>query len=94
MLKKIVARNIRDRRLKLGMTQAELANSCGMDVRYINRAENVPQNIGLEHLERLAEALRIPASSLLNGKQKSNADINELDAVISILNGIKERCPK
>jgi transcriptional regulator with XRE-family HTH domain len=85
-IKEIVAKNIRKYRTKRGMTQAELADKCGVDVRYINRAENMPQNICLDHLQRLAEGLGVSIITLVSNYAYQQKDNN---AVLEKLEEIK-----
>ena len=87
-IKKVVATNIRKYRTKRGMTQAELASRCGVDVRYINRAENQPQNMCLDHLERIAEGLNTTPISLLASKIKAPPSLEAI--ILDKLNDIKD----
>ena len=64
-LKHDVAKNVRALRLKAGLTQAAVAKSAKRDVRYISEIENDPQNITLDTIESLAEALGVLPSELL-----------------------------
>jgi transcriptional regulator with XRE-family HTH domain len=100
-LKRIVSKNVRKYRLKRGMTQAELAAKCGIDVRYVNRLENQPQNVGLDHLQRLAEGLLVSPTMLVSPREVSEVEngkatvpppgTNELDEVMARLEEIRSR---
>ncbi len=95
-LKRIVSKNVRRFRLKRGMTQAELAAKCGIDVRYVNRLENSPQNVGLDHLQRLAEGLLVSATMLVSARELvefngKGASSSELDEVMTRLEEIRAR---
>lgn len=60
--------NIKDRRKELGMTQQELANMSGINIRQIQRFEletSKLENITLINAKRLADALGIQIDDLL-----------------------------
>lgn len=60
--------NIKDRRKELGITQQELANMSGVNIRQIQRFENETsklENITLINAKRLADALGIQINDLL-----------------------------
>ena len=60
--------NIKDRRKELGMTQQELANMSGINIRQIQRFEletSKIENITLINAKRLADALGIQIDDLL-----------------------------
>lgn len=60
--------NIKDRRKELGITQQELANMSGVNIRQIQRFENETsklENITLINAKRLADALGISMEDLL-----------------------------
>lgn len=60
--------NIKDRRKELGITQQELANISGINIRQIQRFEletSKLENITLINAKRLADALGIQIDDLL-----------------------------
>lgn len=60
--------NIKDRRKELGITQQELANMSGVNIRQIQRFEletSKLENITLINAKRLADALGIQIDDLL-----------------------------
>ena len=65
-LKEIVAKNIRFQRLKSKLTQEELAYKCGMHDNYISKVELGKVSIGIDNLERVAKALGVKPSLLLD----------------------------
>jgi len=58
-LRQQVARRIRHRRDKLGLTQAELAERCGMDAARISDAERGKGRLLVATLERIAGGLGV-----------------------------------
>jgi transcriptional regulator with XRE-family HTH domain len=56
---------IRSERLKLGISQEELAFRCGLHRTYIGSIERGERNISLENIVKIAETCGIPASILL-----------------------------
>lgn len=67
-LRDIVAANVKDRRLRLGLSQEELADVCGYHRTYIGSVERSERNITLSTLEALAAALGVSAIDLLKVK--------------------------
>ena len=56
---------VRRRRLKLGLSQEELAETAGLHRTYIGGVERGERNLGIKNLFELARALRVSASRLL-----------------------------
>lgn len=67
-LRDIVAANVKERRLRLGLSQEELADICGYHRTYIGSVERNERNITLSTLEALARALKLSAVDLLQNK--------------------------
>jgi transcriptional regulator with XRE-family HTH domain len=63
--KKFGAR-IRYLRLKLGLSQEELAAVCGLDRTYVGGIERGERNPSLKNIYLIASALRVPASALFD----------------------------
>ena len=57
-------RALRQRRGKLGMSQEEFADFCGLDRTYIGGIERGERNVSLVNIEKLAKALHITLSEL------------------------------
>lgn len=63
-----LGRRIRERRLELGLTQAQLAErSAGIEPNYVGRVERGEKNISVALLVAVGRALDTTASSLLEG---------------------------
>ena len=64
-----VGKRIKELRLKLGMTQEELAETAGVDYKYLQKIEGkTPPNIKIETIEKLAKALKTSPDKLLKFK--------------------------
>ena len=65
-LKLRFARRLREWRAKRKLTQQQLAERAGVDYKYIQRIEGKkPPAVRIDMIERLAKALRVQPSSLL-----------------------------
>jgi len=56
---------VRERRLKLGLSQEELAFRAGAHRTYIGMIERAEKNITLENIEKIAKALEISLDDLM-----------------------------
>lgn len=74
-------------RLSAGLSQKDLAEKTGLQVRYLSSLENKPQDISTRTLERLALGLGVPASVLLDAGEDrlASAYAVGLDEAIRIL---------
>ena len=62
-----MGKRIRELRKKRGYTQEKLSEAVNIDYKYIQRIEGKnPPNIRMETLQRLAKALKITPSKLLD----------------------------
>jgi transcriptional regulator with XRE-family HTH domain len=64
-LQSIVAANVRNRRLRLGLSQEQLADLSGFHRTYIGSVERAERNITLSTLEALAAVLESRPEELL-----------------------------
>ncbi len=55
---------LRKRRHRLGVSQEEFADLCGLDRTYVGGIERGERNVALVNIERLARALKISLSEL------------------------------
>ncbi len=68
MARRIVAQNLRRLRAAQGLTQEQLAERSGLHRTYVGSVERAERNISIDNLERLARALRVKISVLLDGE--------------------------
>jgi len=61
-----IGNRIKDLRTKSGLSQEKLAFSCELDRTYIGSVERGERNISIINLNKIAKALDIPLSDLLN----------------------------
>jgi len=62
----LLATNLRQLRQARGWSQEQLAAQCGLHRTYIGAVERGERNIGLDNLERLANALQTSVCALLD----------------------------
>ena len=75
---KTVGQRIRNYRIKLGISQEKLAELSGCHPTYIGQLERGEKNATLESIERIAKALNVPLSRLLEklgGKAENTRNI-------------------
>jgi transcriptional regulator with XRE-family HTH domain len=61
----VFAANVRRRRLELGLSQEELAEAAGVHRTYVGMLERGEKNVTIYNIERIAVALRVEPSRLL-----------------------------
>jgi len=69
----LFGRRVRERRLKLGLSQVELAAACGIHDTYVSSIESGHRNVGLDIIVRLARALDVDPGTLLRGIGRDDA---------------------
>lgn len=62
--KRLVAKNVRKRRMSLGLTQEALAERAEIDTRHLQKIEAAELNLTLATLSALARAIRLPLRDL------------------------------
>jgi transcriptional regulator with XRE-family HTH domain len=60
-------RAVRNRRTKLGVSQEEFADMCGLDRTYIGGIERGERNLSLVNIEKIARTFKISLSELFRG---------------------------
>lgn len=63
--RKILAANMRARRAELGISQEKLAELADLHRTYVSTVERSQRNIGIDGVERIARALKLKMSELL-----------------------------
>jgi len=58
---------VRKKRNKLGVSQEEFADICGLDRTYIGGIERGERNVALVNIEKIANALKISLPELFRG---------------------------
>lgn len=66
---KVFGINLKKYRSKLGLSQEEFANKCGMHRTYISAIECFRRSISLENIQRIADALEIETYMLFLEEQ-------------------------
>jgi transcriptional regulator with XRE-family HTH domain len=66
----VVGENIRMARLVAGLSQADLGGACGVTFQQIQKYEKGTNRVGGSRLMQIAEALKVPAATLLPPSQK------------------------
>ena len=67
-LSALTGTKLRDRRMAAGLRQADVAARAGISASYLNLIEHNRRNVTPEVMERLADALQIDRSALVEGK--------------------------
>jgi transcriptional regulator with XRE-family HTH domain len=60
-------RAVRQRRQKLGVSQEEFADLCGLDRTYVGGIERGERNLSLVNIEKIARTFRVSLSDLFRG---------------------------
>ena len=60
-------RSLRARRQKLGVSQEEFADRCGLDRTYVGGIERGERNVALVNIEKIARTLRLTIEELFQG---------------------------
>ena len=66
----VFARNVRMLRQRADLSQEELAERAGLHRTYVGSIERGERNVSLQNIERLAKALKISASRLMEPSEK------------------------
>lgn len=71
---KVFGTNLKFYRKKLGVSQEEFAEKCGLHRTYISAIECNRRSIALENVQRIADALGVDAYKLLIPKEHSETE--------------------
>lgn len=66
-LRQLFASNLKKIRTQIGLSQEDLADKCKLHRTYISDIERAQRNISIDNIEKIALALGVPASRLLEG---------------------------
>ena len=58
---------VRSKRLRLGVSQEEFADMCGLDRTYIGGIERGERNVSLVNIEKIAQTFKVSLSELFRG---------------------------
>ncbi len=76
-LPKLLGKTIRLRRQELGLSQEELAWRAGLNRTYVTDVERGARNLSLSTMDKLAQALRVPLSTLLHEADKARGAVEQ-----------------
>lgn len=63
--REVLARNMREKRAELGISQERLAELADLHRTYVSSVERCQRNIGIDGIGRIARALKLKLSELL-----------------------------
>ena len=75
-IKKTFGTNLRKLRTEKGFSQEKFAELCGLHRTYISDIECFQRNVSLENIQKIAEALQIPAYFLLMEEEHHEPEIS------------------
>ncbi|MBQ6893862.1 MAG: helix-turn-helix transcriptional regulator [Clostridia bacterium] len=61
---RVFSSNVKKHRLKLGLSQEQFAEKCGLHRTYISSVERFQRNVSLENVQKIADALGVEAYKL------------------------------
>ena len=71
-LRTITAENVRVERVRRGWSQEQLAEKAGLHRNYVGAIERAEVNFGIDFLARIANAMQMPAYSMLQELKRSS----------------------
>lgn len=75
-IKEVFGTNLRKYRTEKGFSQEKFAELCGLHRTYISDIECFQRNVSLEDIQKIAEALQIPAYFLLVEEEHHESEIS------------------
>lgn len=90
MLYKFLGENIRQSRLKLNLTQEQLAEKVDISTSYMGRIERGERSLPLDTLIRISNILNVSVDTLLQDSINTDNDVlimTQINQLISKLNG-------
>lgn len=77
MDRKLLGRRIREERLRIGLTQEQIAEKVNVSTTYIGFIERGERSVTLEKLIMLAECFMLPVDALLHDAPSQNPETKE-----------------
>ncbi len=77
MDRKLLGRRIREERLRVGLTQEQIAEKVNVSTTYIGFIERGERSVTLEKLILLAECFQLPIDALLHDAQPQEPEARE-----------------
>ncbi len=65
--RRVFAANVRRIRTEQRITQERLADLCGLHRTYIGSIERAERNVSIDNMARVAHALKVPLTALVEG---------------------------
>ena len=94
MLQQIFGNKVKQLRLEQGLSQDELALSCGIDRPQITKIEQGKVNVTLETIERISRALQIKTSMLLEETKNPKPFVKWAGGKTQLLGKLHQYMPK
>ena len=69
---KVFGTNVKEQRMKLGLSQDKFSERCGLHRTYISDIERFQRSIALENVQRIADALGVETYTLFIERGDSN----------------------
>jgi transcriptional regulator with XRE-family HTH domain len=68
---KLLGESVRQRRVRLGISQEAFANKCGVHRTYVGKVERGEQNVSMSSLARIAKGLGVPVWQLVREAEEA-----------------------
>lgn len=75
-IKEVFGSNLRKFRTEKGLSQEKFAERCGLHRTYISDIERFQRNVSLDNIQRIADALQLPAYILLVEEVRHEPEIS------------------
>lgn len=75
-IKEVFGLNLRKFRTEKGLSQEKFAERCGLHRTYISDIERFQRNVSLDNIQRIADALQLPAYILLVEEVRHGPEIS------------------
>lgn len=75
-IKEVFGSNLRKFRTEKGLSQEKFAERCGLHRTYISDIERFQRNVSLDNIQRIADALQLPAYILLVEEVRHGPEIS------------------